>query len=96
MFYNIRELYITFEKEKNINTFITNNKEIESIKEIFDKKLIPETHPYYEFFDVYNYSIIFFTDKSSEKYNDIIEVTIKKKKINCLCFYKNNKIYSDY
>lgn len=82
MYYNIRELYKTFDENKRKllrKTFFIDGKMVDNMQEVFDKEIIPESHPYYEFMDVYNHTVVTFSDGSYTKYrNDYVEVIINK------------------
>lgn len=82
MYYTIRELYKVFteNKKKSLGQiYFINGNMVENICEVFDKEVILESHPYYEFKDIYNHTIVTYTDGSYQKYyDDYVEVSINK------------------
>lgn len=82
MYYTIRELYKVFteNKKKSLGQiYFINGNMVENICEVFDKEVILESHPYYEFNDIYNHTIVTYTDGSYQKYyDDYVEVSINK------------------
>lgn len=79
MFYNTRELYKLYKNEGDSHKIYIDGKKVSKIQEVFNKEMIPETHPYYEFYDIYAHTVITFTDGTTTKIKDeAIQVHIEK------------------
>lgn len=105
MFYDIHELFIYFNQNKEkinkgqIKVF-HKEKHIKKIEELFNREIIPESRPYYEFRVTYLGSVITFIDNSTLMIKDRCNISVNIIEqsdftYNCLkcLMFKKNKIH---